>query len=340
MGLLVAGDVMLSRNVRHRIAGIAASLQALKSSFPGCALVANLESPVCTAPLRYQNGFRADPGECKEILRMFDVLSVANNHAMDCGVEGLEETVAFLKGLGIQVVGYRGSEGKQNGAVITIGDTKVGIVGYVERALLVEEPPSILATCSDLSLVQKEIGSIREQSDITVCILHAGSEMTRFPSKAERALPRRLVEMGVTVVIRSHAHVIQGCERLESSLVLYGLGDFIFDSSVRRRRTGALAHITVEDSRISVRHVLVRRDTDHNPLISGSYGDLPSVPDSWQKPRQIIDRLTYYCERTADLISTYGMRGVAYVIRRIARAMMSGFRLRSSGREGLTRFRI
>ncbi len=93
MTLLVAGDVMLAAGIDRCIQQVTKNVCEIKVKFRDSRLIANLECPVCLAPIVEKNGFRADPKKCDEVLRLFDVLSIANNHALDCGDDGVRETV-------------------------------------------------------------------------------------------------------------------------------------------------------------------------------------------------------------------------------------------------------
>lgn len=315
MALLVAGDVMLAAGVDEHLPRVVENIRKIKAEFPEARLVANLECPVCRASV-VARGFRADPQRCEQILRLFDVFSVANNHALDCGDEGLHGTVHFLQDLGVAVVGYRNIDGRQEGAVLSVSGTRVGFLGYVDEGLFVVKPSPILATCSDWGKVREEIKLLRESSDVVLCMLHAGEEMASFPVRAERTLPRRLLEYGADIVVRSHAHVVQGHEQIGSSLIFYGLGDFVFDAMVRRRRTCGMIYLSGVPLGSTWKAFLFHRERDFSmKCLEGR--SLPGIPVSFDTPYRAIDKAIYYVERTFSLVREYGFGGALYGIRRL-----------------------
>jgi hypothetical protein len=316
MTLLVAGDVMLAAGIDRCIQQVTKNVCEIKVKFRDSRLIANLECPVCLAPIVEKNGFRADPKKCDEVLRLFDVLSIANNHALDCGDDGVRETVHNLLYRGVAVVGYRGTAELQKGAVLSIAGTKVGLLGYVDEALFKNRPSTILATCNDWAKVKSEIQLLRQSTDIVLCMLHAGREMVRCPTATERELVIRFLEGGVNIVVRSHAHVVQGYEQINTSLAFYGLGDFVFDAAIPRRRTFGVVLLNGDPLGSEWQPFFFHREGDYTiRRLQGR--SLSGVPTAFNGLWQAVDKTCYYGERAVFLLEQHGLGGILYGIRRL-----------------------
>lgn len=300
---------MLARDVAPYYANVAESLRTLRQKLGFSVSAANLESPVCHASLIEGRKFQADPTSCGDILKLFDVLSVANNHSLDCGIEGFMETVHVLRNLGVAPVGYRLQGQLQEPARLECDGYRVSIVGLLDQELLPEAVGTCIATCHDLDTVQREVINAREAADFVMCMLHAGDEMVSFPLEREKELPRFLLSSGVDIVIRSGSHTLQGYEIEGSKLIFYSLGDFIFDGPARRRRTAGLATLTFTSAGTQCQPFRVRHDEYCSPhLTTHQPSRYPKLPVRCQNLRRSLDYAAYYLERAEHVFGTEGVR--------------------------------
>jgi len=314
MPLLVAGDVMLGRGVASSYDAIEEGLKDIRATLALCPLVANLESPVCEVHPTAEHGFRADPAKCESILRSFDALSVANNHALDCGLKGFRETIDTLKDVGVAVIGYRPGGSLQEPARFAIDGRILSIIGLLDARLLPEAVDSDIATCDDIITVRREILKARNNADCLICLLHAGDEMTSFPIEHERALPTRLLSDGVDVVVRSHTHTLQGYERTPEGLILYGLGDFIFDGRTRRRAICGIVSLAPNEMGVEFTPYIVHRNSDLRPKLSTDCtSNYPPLVVRYQRVRRGVDLVVYYAERALDILAVQGLGGIACI---------------------------
>ena len=319
MTLAVAGDVMLARDVAPYYPYVAEALRTLRETLGVSAFVANLESPVCHASLLEGRKFRADPSDCGDVLKLFDVLSVANNHSLDCGIEGFIETVYVLRSLGVTPVGYRPQGRLQEPARLQCDGYKVSIIGLLDQELLPEAVGTCIATCDDLDTVQREVINAREAADFVICLLHAGDEMVSFPLEREKELPRFLSANGVDIVVRSGSHTLQGYETEGLRLILYSLGDFIFDGPARRRRTAGLATLKFTSTGVQFRPYRVQHDKHRSPhLTMRQPFRYPNLPVWCQDLRRSLDYAVYYFERAEHVFATEGIsNGIREVASRL-----------------------
>lgn len=314
---------MLGRGVASRYDAIEEGLEDIRATLALYPLVANLESPVCQARPTTEHGFRADLAKCESILRSFDALSVANNHALDCGLKGFGETVDTLRDVGVAVIGYRPAGSLQEPARFAIDGRILSVIGLLDARLLPEAIDSDIATSDDIIAVRHEVLKARNNADCVICLLHAGDEMASFPLEHEKALPKRLLSYGVDVVVRSHTHTLQGYERTPEGLILYGLGDFIFDGRTRRRETCGIASLAPKETGVEFTPYIVHRNSDLRPKFSTNCtSGYPPLVVRYQRVRRSLDLVVYYAERALDILATQGLSGVACI------ASKAMFRLR------------
>ena len=224
--------------------------------------IGNLETALADGGTRADKRFtfRAPP-RAVDALRAagFDVVSMANNHGLDYGQEGLAETLqvkraqpdGFLIGVGADdaeaFAPFRAEVDGQRIAVIAA--TQVLDDDLIE-AWTATPTQGGLASAKRVDRLVQEVQAARATSDTVVVFLHWGIEQATCPSAAQQTLARTLVEAGADLVVGSHAHRLQGAGRLGEALVAYGLGNFLFQAnSTDGARTGVL-EVTVTGRRV------------------------------------------------------------------------------------------
>ncbi|WP_192256182.1 CapA family protein [Mesorhizobium silamurunense] len=214
-------------------------------------VVGNCESPIVERPSAVAGTrlgthhamterFLADALTAVGIARDRLVLSLANNHVLDQGVAGFDETVAALGRLGIRTIGtVRGGPVQHHAAgPLTIGFAaftlwrNVGEAEFRARVSMGSDPAEWLRGAG---------------VDLLCAVPHWDWEFRHFPRPATRALARRLAGHGARLVAGHHAHVVQPVERIGDTLVAYGLGDFLGTAFARQPWPGRIGSILVVD---------------------------------------------------------------------------------------------
>lgn len=188
-----------------------------------------------------------------------DVASMANNHGMDYGEDGLEESLrakhaqpdGMLIGIGDDeddaFAPYRATVKGQRVAVIAA--TQVLDAGLV-TAWTATPTKGGLASAKRVDRLVAEVSKARTDSDTVVVFLHWGIERETCPSLDQQRLAETLAAAGADIIVGSHAHRLQGGGRLGQAVVHYGLGNFLFaENSVEGARTG------VFEATVAGRHV-------------------------------------------------------------------------------------
>lgn len=237
LSIVFAGDVLFDRGVRRAMVGWPDSVQLRHEGDD--ALIVNLECPLTThrSAVSKQIVFRADT-LCADIMQHMGIThaALANNHSIDHGQTGLQQTVQQLQRVGITPLGYGlDAASRMAPAVIRKGGAEVAIFNDVTFPIenwmssgLGQRPG--IANFSVDSLASA-IRSYRTQhpSQHIVVFLHWGTEFKTRPTMRQRIDATKLVAAGAEAVVGQHPHVVQPMQLVGDAPVFYSVGNFIFD---------------------------------------------------------------------------------------------------------------
>lgn len=260
--LVAVGDIMLSRSVEDQ-------MKKYGNSYPFVSLApflaeqsvvfGNLESPLLAGKRVAPNKmvFRAPPESAEELARAhISVVSISNNHMMNQGKQGLEATRAFLQGAGVAFSGAGSSlDEATQVAIVEVKGLKIGFLAFTESYLI---PASQQAKASQSGVaileentVKAAITKARSQVDILAVSMHFGQEYKKLPSKSQQFYAHLAIDTGADIVIGHHPHVVESVENYNGKLIMYSLGNCIFDQTLPYTREGALAVIQIEKGKIT-----------------------------------------------------------------------------------------
>ena len=241
-------DRMRSTGADHVFDGCRDELRASDVAF------GNLECVLSTAPFATRNRFRLRGDSAFAVaLRSagFSVMSIANNHAADCGAVGVEDTIRWLTRAGIFPVG------RDNSAhIVNIRGVRVAFLAYCDFP----ETLGGLLSATNSKTLKTDIETACQLADATIVSWHWGEEGTSVPTARQRSLARMAANFGASAVIGHHPHVLQPIETLRrpdggKCVVAYSLGNFVFDAKpMDQRRTGIL-HLRVTSRGVESYHL-------------------------------------------------------------------------------------
>ncbi len=148
----------------------------------------------------------------------FDILSLANNHALDYGEDGYRNTRTLCEKARMECFGHPRSLNENSTATFSVGDTVVGIV-FLHT---LHGNPDMFT----LKLMIEKLSSI---SDIQIAYIHWGVEYELTHSNDQQNFAHALIDFGVDAVIGHHPHVVQDIELYNNKPIVYSLGNFVFD---------------------------------------------------------------------------------------------------------------
>jgi len=259
--IILTGDVMLGRTVMTK------SLDSGEPTYPfekvagqlaeADFVFVNLENPIIENCPRTSTGlkFCADPKLTSSLkFAGVDVVTLANNHALDYGKGGIEKTVEFLKEEGIEAVGLGNLVIKEKKGI------RFGFLGFNFVSSGPKDEDFKLVSDSD------------EKVEVLIVGIHWGEEYQDKANKFQREWAKKLVEVGADVIVGHHPHWVQDVEYIkkpvyaegasspsvsedtkydEYAVAYYSLGNFIFDQMwSKKTREGLIIKLTFRDGRL------------------------------------------------------------------------------------------
>jgi len=212
--------------------------------------IVNLESPLSDRgdPV-FKSGtvFKGEQHHINALTSVpFDVVTLANNHVFDYGLDAFEDTMDVLKHNNIQWTGA-GMSIKEAAAplVINVNDIKIAIVNFSEGEDLTSagEKPGVMGW--DLSRVEDAIKMLRSKVDFIIVVSHCGIEYIPFPPPYVARAFKQMVRAGADIVIGHHPHVPQGIQFYKNTPIIYSLGNFVFyqPTDLYYRKLGYLVNL-------------------------------------------------------------------------------------------------
>lgn len=238
MKILIAGDFC----PKNRIADIISTtnrddiLRNVAPIIRSCDIsIVNLECPIVATiakPIIKEGPHLKCVSVAAQVLKEagFSMTSLANNHILDYGQVGIQETIQTLDALKVAHVGaglnlqeaqkvHYFEKNKQTVAIINCCEHEFSIASETE------------AGANPLNPIQqwKNISEAKQKADYVIVIVHGGHEHYPLPSPRMQETYRFFVDAGADAVINHHQHCLSGYEEYNGKPIFYGLGNFCFD---------------------------------------------------------------------------------------------------------------
>jgi poly-gamma-glutamate capsule biosynthesis protein CapA/YwtB (metallophosphatase superfamily) len=218
--------VLLDRAVGDAIArhGDAFPFAKVRPVFAGADIAfVNLECPITAhaVEVKKQVVFRARPATAACLSNGgIDIVSLANNHALDCGPDGLTDTMAHLKASGIRWCGVAPPPSEAASPTITtVHGIRIAFLGFCQFPPDVESGPSQPAmSVATEDTVRRSVASARREADVVVVSFHWGVEYDGATTGWQVHMAHIAARAGADVVIGHHPHVLQGVEVVTSPI--------------------------------------------------------------------------------------------------------------------------
>jgi poly-gamma-glutamate capsule biosynthesis protein CapA/YwtB (metallophosphatase superfamily) len=282
VSLQAVGDILLDRGVAQQMRkqGIHYPFQFVASTLNSSDLTfANLECPIAVRGRKVPKPFvfKAAPEFAPCLNRAgFDILSLSNNHTLDCGRLGLQETMATLRERKIQWCGAgENRAASERATLFSVRGVKIGFLAFCEfvpeGVFLNDEKPSI--ALADEVRVRRALQAAREVCDVLVVSFHWGIEYQNRPSARQKFLAREAARSGADLVLGHHPHVWQGLQILRGAkgrrtLVAYSLGNFVFDAPrqwTKATQDTAILHLTLDKNGVRRAQILPMKIENARP---------------------------------------------------------------------------
>ena len=169
----------------------------------------------------------------------FGLVTLANNHIMDYGPKGLNDTISALKSAGIHYVGAGDSlTNSMKPFIYTSANGKnVAVLNFTENEWSTTNGNFHGAYGFDFISNFNSIKEAKKHSDFVLILTHGGHENCHLPSKSFRNLLRFYIENGADAVVNHHTHCVGGFEYYRGKPIYYSLGNFLFDINSSKKKS-------------------------------------------------------------------------------------------------------
>lgn len=240
--LAFTGDVMFGRTVNTHMLGTEAN-DLYPFTYTADFLrrfdltIGNLECVISRigSPVDKPPGFllRGDPRAYERLVAAgFDLVSVANNHSGDYGKAAFIDELNALPAYGLTSLGGGKNKRQAHEAVFkTVRGTTIAFLAYDEImpysfAATETMPGHAWLNEDDLRF---DLARTRPFADFVIAFVHWGTEYFTGMNEHQRYLARVAIDSGADLVVGAHPHVIEPYEFYKGKLIVYSLGNFVFD---------------------------------------------------------------------------------------------------------------
>ena len=260
----LVGDLLMDGSIKRQIDknGTDYPWEMVKAYFQNDDLtIGNLETSMTTKGSKWPDklfNFRSDP---RNLLSMekagIDVLTLANNHILDYGYNGLLDTIKHIDNTGIKRVGAgKNKEDAFKAAIIEEDGLKIGILSAsrvvpdVKWYATGKRSGLIGAYDVHIKELLNEVEKLKKDVDLVVLSIHWGVERSAEPKDQDRILAKKLIDGGVDIIMGHHPHVLQGIEIYKGKPIFYSLGNFVFGTQGELTSNTMIAQINLVDGQM------------------------------------------------------------------------------------------
>lgn len=203
-------------------------------------MAGNLELPITTRGTPIEGTpyvYKGSPDALPAIRDAgFDVMSLANNHALDQGLEGMHDTMKHLQEAGLGYMGVGNNDAEAFAPLIMEARgfkvAYIGVSGVIPFTHVKADrnTPGIAETYETTRTVAA-IASAKEEADLVIVMVHWGKDAADKPENLQRNYAKEYIDAGADMVIGSHPHVLQGFEMYKGKWIAYSLGNFVYASN-------------------------------------------------------------------------------------------------------------
>lgn len=179
------------------------------------------DGPVLSAPVSTIQGIKKlDP----------TLFTLANNHIMDHGKEGLLSTIEQLLQQRIEYVGAgENLSVASRPLILDKQGHRIGLYACAEHEFSIAGKNHHGANPVDLLEVSDHISTLKSDCDQVIVLFHGGKEYYRYPTPELQRICRKMASSGADLVVCQHSHCIGAYEKYGDGIIVYGQGNFLFD---------------------------------------------------------------------------------------------------------------
>lgn len=250
------GDIMLSGSGErvYKKYGYEYPFEATREILKRADIVTgNLEAPLASNGVEFTEKrfrFKTSPQAAIALKNAgFTHLSLANNHILDFGVEGLQQTLSALDTNNIAHSGAGlGLSDARKASVLEVKGVRIALLSYSltypdDFFAGVDRPGTAPGYASNFTV---DISKAKENADCVIVSFHWGGEGLEIPKPYQLSAAHSAVDAGADIVLGHHPHVLQGIEYYGKGVIFYSLGNFAFGSHSRTSARSMIARIVFD----------------------------------------------------------------------------------------------
>lgn len=218
------------------------------------------------------------------------LISLANNHILDQGIQGLESTKDVLTAYNIPFNGVGNNLNEASKPyIIEHSGLRIGVYACAEHEFTIATQKTPGANPFDPLESLDHIRQLKASCDYVIVLYHGGKEHYRYPSPYLQKVCRKMVDKGADLVVCQHSHCVGAFEDYYPGTIIYGQGNFIFDKSESEFwQTSLLLNVKLRNNRMFVEYIPIFKY--ENGIRLASERQAKQIMDDFNKrSQQILD---------------------------------------------------
>ncbi len=197
-------------------------------------VLANLEGPIAekSKSTNRRYSYKVSPSHTRILRRAgINLVSLANNHILDCGRDGVIETIQSLDKHDIGYVGGGiNREEAHRPKIIEVGTLKIGVLGYYWNKRTAAKRNSPGSAMDTFERYERDLNKLKPLVDKIIVTVHWGTPYEREPKEETIEKAKSFVDLGADVVVGHHPHIVQRVDIYRGKPIFYSIGNFAFGS--------------------------------------------------------------------------------------------------------------
>lgn len=236
----------------------------------------------------------------------FNLVSIANNHTLDKGIQGVRNTLSIWEEHSNDVLvtgAFDSQEARDAIPTVEMGGITFSFLAYTYGTNGIQADVPYRLNYFSEERVTQDVQRAKEQSDFVIVSAHWGDEYAQEPNDFQKSYAQLLADLGVDVVIGAHSHTIQPIEWVQGkdgseTLVLYSLGNFLASTPNDVALLGGMVNFDIQKSDLTIENVRFE------PLVIHYEASVPS--DIYTRESFYVTKLKDYTEEEAR---AHGLNG-------------------------------
>lgn len=302
------GDIMLGRTIGELIQSQGPSAPFIHVQdilHQADWVIANLECAITESPTPEQKRYLfAAPGDAAHGLAEagINAVSLSNNHSMDFGARGLLDTMSALSLNGVHFFGVgQDEEQARTPLILRKNDVSIALLAYTDVPIegssnfdthsWIADPYTPGLAWANKEDIVIDIINAKKQANHVIVYFHTGIENLDHATSWQNELAVAAIDAGATIILGAHPHRLQEIELYKDGLIVYSLGNFVFDEFDDIANRSAVLQVVLSEAGIIT--------FDWYPMVLVHGIPQPADPGTAEMILSILDR-KYTPQSTSD----------------------------------------